>query len=299
MGPIDFNPDKHEYRKEGVLYTSVTTVIKKYCNPFDAQFWAGYKSIRDVVREELGESHWERYKRAAGGWKQVPEYYKKNGHGLHQKIAVRKAQFLNAWDIKGHNARVTGTAVHKWKEKAIVGSKYVPSSSSGEVINLSVSQEKLLILQHFEEDKLYAELIISNDEYRVAGTADRVEKYGKKIYIKDYKTSGKITKEAFDNQKMLYPLNSLPDSNYYHYMMQFSFYGWMLAQQGFEVGGLELQHLLPPRYEDKDMVPYDMEYRPDLVENMLRHFRGKPILIKAQDNPPKVRGGRPEGHFKF
>lgn len=269
---VEFDKEKHQYKKNGKIYTSVTTVISKYKNPFDPQYWAIYKACKDVI-SAAGEVGWSRYKRAAGGWEGVVAHFKKNGHSLHKEIAVRKAEYLHAWDVKGHNARTVGTAVHAWKEKAIIGSKALASSTSGEMVNIHVSQDALLRAQDFTGNRLFAEIIISNDEYEVAGMADRVEKYEKIIHIKDYKTSAKIEKIAFQDKKMKHPLEELPDCNYYHYMMQFSFYAWMFAQMGYEIGTLELQHLLPPRFEDKDMVPYKMEYRPDLVEKMLKDFR--------------------------
>lgn len=271
---VEFNKEKHEYRKNGQLYESVTKVISHYCQPFESAYWGTYKGIKDILTEKMGEDAWWRYKKAAGSWEKVVDYYRKNGHKLHKEIAERKAQYLKSWDVTAHNARVAGSAVHKWKERQIRNDNgFEPK---GNLVSLpNVSGEQLLSLQDFKEDKVYPELVISNDEFRVAGTADKVRKEGNLVYISDYKTSKKITKDPFMDRMMKNPLNTLPDTNYWHFTIQFSLYGWMLEQLGYRVVSLTLEQLIPPKFEDKDTIKHEIGYRPDLVEVMLKHFRNK------------------------
>lgn len=280
---IDFDAKKHEYSRAGVIYDSVTKVIAKYENPFDSQYWSTYKGIKDVITERLGERAWKMYKQEAGGWENVVHHYSLWNHDLWREIDKRKNEYLHSWDVKAHNARVTGSAVHAWKEKAIKGKTEVRSQASGDTVTLYVSSGQLLRDQHFDGNRIYSELIISSDKYKIAGMADRVEKYSRAVHIMDYKTSGKIEKEAFMESKMKYPLDCLPDCNYSHFMMQFSTYGWMLEQQGFNVVALTLEHLIPPKYEDKDMVRIPVPYRPDLVEDMLNHYRGMPLQERKRE----------------
>lgn len=272
---VNFDPVKHEYTSGGRIYDSVTRVISLYENPFDSQYWSTYKAIKDVLTDRLGEDAWKLYKREAKGWENVPAFYKKQGHELHKDIQARKAYYLNLWHEKKVAAAIRGSAVHAAKEKEIKTSRQVRSSAQGTSIALTVSSGQLLKDQNFEGDRIYAELIISNDHFHIAGTADRVEKHGKVVHIMDYKTSEEIDSTAFMDAVMKYPLQTLPDCNYYHFTMQFSTYGWMLEQLGFTVGSLTLEHLQPPDYIQKVNIP--ITYRPDLVELMLKHLRGETI----------------------
>ncbi len=269
---IEFNKEKHQYSKEGKIYTSVTTVIKKYEQGFDGPYWATYKGCKEIIIEKLGDDAWFRYKKRAGGWDKVPEFFKKEGHALHKEILERKNQFLHAWDVAAHNARVAGTAVHKWKERQVLkDSGLLPVQ--GNSVRIDCDAGKLLTLQDFKEDRIYPELVISNDEYQIAGTADKVQKVGQIIHISDYKTSKKIDKEPFMDKMMKTPLEKVPDTNYWHFTIQFSLYGWMLEQLGYRVGTLTLEQLIGPKYDDRDTKKFDIPYRPDWVELMIKHFR--------------------------
>lgn len=273
---LEFNKEKHEYRKNGKVYESVTKVISRYCQPFEGSYWATYKGCKEVITEKMGETAWWNYKKAAKGWENVVEYYKKSGHALHKEIQERKAEYLKSWDVTSHNARVAGSAVHKWRERQIRHDNGFTLAPKGSLVSIpDISGEQLLTLQDFKEDRVYPELVISNDEYQIAGTADKVQKVGQIIHISDYKTSKKISKEPFMDRMMKPPLNELADTNYWHFTIQFSLYGWMLEQLGYRVSSLTLEQLIPPKYEDRDTVKHEIGYRPDLVEKMLKHFRNK------------------------
>lgn len=272
---IAFDPAKHEYTSKGVIYDSVTRVISRYENPFDSSYWSTYKACKDVITAQMSEAAWKLYKREAGGWEGVPAFHKLHRHHLHVAIQERKAYYLKMWHDKAAEACLRGSVIHAAKEKEIISHRHVPSSTPGATVSLTVSSGQLLAAQDFNDDRIYAELIISNDHFRIAGTADRVEKHGKVVHIMDYKTSEEIDHTAFMDATMKYPLQSLPDCNYYHFTMQFSTYGWMLSQLGFTVGSLTLEHLQAPDYTQKVNIP--ITYRPDLVELMLKHYRGEPL----------------------
>ena len=77
------------------------------------------------------------------------------------------------------------------------------------------------------------EQIVGSRDYDVAGSIDFLA-YSKKldaIIIIDYKTNKKITFESYKDQKMLYPLNHIPDCNYYHYCLQLATYKCILEHE--------------------------------------------------------------------
>ena len=115
--------------------------------------------------------------------------------------------------------------------------------------------------------------------FGLSGQIDLLLKKGNKIVIGDYKTNAEIkTKSYFDNktktsQKMLYPLNTLDDVNYWHYNLQLSTYAWMVQQYHpeFEVEDLVLIHFRPDGKQDV----YHMEYLKNEVEKMINHYKKK------------------------
>lgn len=60
--------------------------------------------------------------------------------------------------------------------------------------------------------------------------ADIVIKNGNEVIIGDWKTNKEIKTKGYFNKKtnkvqcMKYPLNNIPDINYYHYTLQMSIY---------------------------------------------------------------------------
>lgn len=282
---IHFDKEKHRYTKGARVYDSVTSIIKNYVEPFDRVYWSTYKACKDTIISREGLHSWNVYKEAAGGWTKVPDYYRTHKHRLYMEINLKRSLYLDKWDKSGHDARTIGTAIHSSKEKSILGSKQVRSDISGIHISLEVSQNNLLMIQEFDSihnNNVYVELIVSNDEFEIAGMVDKVEKHGKDVYIIDYKTSKEINQIAFMERKMKPPLQFIPDCNFNHYGIQLSVYGWMLEQMGFRVKGLQIQHLLRPDFSK--MEPYYPEYRPDIVEVMLKDYRKRSYTVPFTDS---------------
>lgn len=280
---IEFDKKKHQYKKESRIYDSVTTVISKYKEPYDSAYWSVYKACKDVISGE-GEHLWYEYKKSAGKWDEVPAYYKKVGYPhLKKKIEERRNYYLDKWDESGHKARVMGTLVHTARENEVINNGGIYSVKDGESFKLALGANEVLLTQGFDNlhnQHTFVELIVSNDEFEIAGMVDRVDKFGKEVYIIDYKTSKEIKDTAFMDKTMLYPLNDVPDCNRNHYGLQLSLYGWILAQQGYVVKGLKLVHLIPPSYDLRTAVSYELNYRPEYVERMITHYRKKQLAIK-------------------
>lgn len=100
--------------------------------------------------------------------------------------------------------------------------------------------------------------------------------------IVTHNTNQEIKKKAgYDNKtkseaKMKYPLNNLPDSNFWHYTLQLSTYAWMLQKlnPNFVIKDLILNH-----YDHKgNNVLYHCDYLKKDVERMLCHYKKELIL---------------------
>ena len=102
------------------------------------------------------------------------------------------------------------------------------------------------------------------------GQADVVERIGDEVHIKDYKTSKSIDFEAFMDNKMLEPVQELPDTNYSKFTLQLSLYGWMLEELGYKIKSLTIIHL--DRITGNPIQDYPLAYRKDLVTKLLEHY---------------------------
>lgn len=83
---------------------------------------------------------------------------------------------------------------------------------------------------------------------------------------------------------MKYPLNNIPDVNFWHYTMQLSTYAWMLQKLNpdFVIKDLVLVH-----FDHKgNQTIYHCDYRKQDVEHMLYHYK-KNLILKQKRNKRK------------
>jgi hypothetical protein len=240
-------------------------------NPFDGEFMSTYKACKDIMIQHYGERYFGDYKRGAGGWKNVPDRFRTQGHALELEILARKEWYIQEWTKIGKMASDRGTRVHEEREKEIKDKTHVSRTIQGNTVILQVSQDRILPMQDFHQDKIYTEIIICNDEYKVAGMVDVTEKYKQMVHLSDYKTYKEITYEGFDNQMMKPPLETVPDCKYQAAQLQLSLYGWMFEQCGYHPASLTMLHLTG---EDcKEEKRYPMLYKRDQIVAMLEHHK--------------------------
>lgn len=263
---ITFNEEKHEYIRGDVKYISVTTLIERYEKPFDSEYWSTYKAVKDVL-ERYGE--WSQYKWGAGGWESVVEFYKTYSHPRSQEITIRRLWYLTEWDRTGKTARDRGTVIHNALEKKTNEALFVKDEEHGDILIPSHSTP-LDPLNAAGENLVMSEVRIYNDRYQVAGTVDRVDKKNMVVNLRDHKTSKEITKVAFRDEKMLPPVEHLPQANYYGYSIQLSLYAWMLAQFGYSIGTLNIDHR--SRKDGSLLGAYPVTYLKKEVESILLHY---------------------------
>ena len=73
---------------------------------------------------------------------------------------------------------------------------------------------------------------IFHEELDLAGSVDMVYKCPDgSIAVHDWKRSKEIKYEGFENQRMKYPLEHLPDANYHHYCLQLNLYRRILEEK--------------------------------------------------------------------
>lgn len=256
-------------------FISVTTLIEKFAQPFDKAFWSKYKSLEKLLPPDA----WKIEKKNLLNTHKIPDELLSTYDISELDLNKAQQDILDEWDKTNRESCERGTKIHAELENSM----YKMGSN--------VSLKKFGVGGKFICDKgrttldlengVYPEYLISRTSpdgmLRIAGQIDLLVKKGKEIWVLDYKTNKEIKQKAgFNTQtrsevKMLYPLNGLPDSNYWHYAMQLSTYAWMIQ-------------MIDPEYTIKDLIIihfdhndnqtiYHMPYLKKEVEAMLKFYK--------------------------
>lgn len=225
---IEFNPDRHEYTKNGISFTSVTQLVKKFQNPFQKHFFAKYKAIQ-MLEPLLFSEYKQNY-----GWREIVFLYELDNSQNTQYIAKYK-EFLEEWEQKKIEAIKKGKLIHRKKEQEIQNNRFF------NFYDIQYKWKSKLVKNNNNE--VVTEYIIYDNYYCVAGTVDLILKNNNnEIIIIDHKTNEKIDKKNFFS-KMKFPLNHLDDCSFNHYCLQLSLYAYILEIQGFITKKLYINHI--------------------------------------------------------
>ena len=292
---VFFNDEEHLYldKLSGERYISATQLIDNYSNPFNAAFFSKYKALEALVDSD----HFSLVKDgllATQIWK--PELLEK--FNIEPQVFEEKTkEILKSWDDTRDEACNHGTYVHEIMETSFYGNTHFDLSNFG---CPQICGNYKCVKGNYQLDLdngLYPEFLMSYitpEGLRIAGQADLVVKNGNDISILDWKTNKEIKRRSYYNKSkkknvmMKYPLNNIEDCNYWHYVLQLSLYGYILQKRNpnFNIKELKLVHIA----RDGKQTVYDLEYRKDDVERMLKHYakelktkelldRDKPYII--------------------
>lgn len=226
---VVFEPDGHKYIVDGcVECDSVTQIVSGLFEQFDADYWAARKATPTCPAEKI------------------------------------KAM----WAKKGEEARDLGTLLHHRIEEYYLGHK-----PDARALTDRDYQHFLAFAADHQLTPYRTEWTIFSRRYHIAGTLDFLAFDGKKYEIFDWKRSSKVC-DAFSrplqnsySKHALPPIGHIPDTVYHHYVLQLSFYRYLLATEyGIEVEACHLGVFHP------DMASYhlvDVPFLPDEVETVL------------------------------
>ena len=284
-GSVAFSENTHTYWNvdDNEKYISVTTLIGRYENEFDKDFWSAYKALEKLI--------------PADNWK-IEKKSLLNTHKFDKEILSvydiselefnkTQQQILDDWDYENRISCERGTKIHAQLEKSMYKAGDAVSLKKFGVGGKFVCDEGRTELDL--ENGVYPEYLISRVSpdgiLRIAGQIDLLVKKGNKIWIIDWKTNKKIDQHSFFDSKskktlkMKYPLTNIEDCNFWHYTLQLSTYAWMIEKLNPE---FEIQDLIIVHYDHNNkQTIYHLEYLKDEVEKMLRHYK-KEILHNKQ-----------------
>lgn len=275
-GDVGFIDSTHIYEnvKTKRRYTSVTTLLGEYAQPFDQDFWSSYKALERVA----GKESFQTVKKELLDKKVFNDGFVSSLNISQEDFEKARLEILEEWRITNKESTDRGTAIHlDMENKMYEMSGGSPLQKYGIGGKFSVNKDSNKLLR--ESSGIYPEYLIYNDEYGIAGQVDLLVRDGNEISILDYKTGKSIDTQSYYNpktrshQKMQYPLHTLMDCNFYHYAMQLSTYAWMTQQlnSDFKINVLKLIHFPHEGGE----VYYDIPYLKDEVESVLKHFKSK------------------------
>lgn len=282
---VAFCEETHKYwvKNSNDDLISVTTLIEKFGQPFDKEFWSKTKALQELLGEQFNEVKLDIYKT-----KKIPKTLLKKYNIQEKQLIDKQLEILKKWEQTNKEACERGTKIHKERELSCLdnATSFVQQySHGGSFIPITTNA----IIQ--DKDAVYPEILlhyISNDgKLKVAGQADLVMVEDNIVYIHDYKTNKEIKLHSYmdpatkQRQMMRYPLNHLEDTNYWHYAMQLSTYAWMIqkANPEFKIGKLRLIHY---SHDDKETV-YEVPYLKGEVEVMLQEYKRQLTTKEAYD----------------
>ena len=287
-GNIAFVEETHKYfdvTNPDAKFTSVTTMIHEYTQPFDKEFWSSYKALEKLLPKDV----WNVEKRSLLSTKKFDKTILEM-HEIDVNDFNREQQFvLDEWDNENRKSCERGTKIHADLENSFYQKKKDIDISKFEIGGKFVCEKGRTALDL--ENGIYPEYLISrvseDGKLRIAGQIDLLVKKGNKLTIGDFKTNKKIETKSFFNQrtkqsvKMKFPLNNLDDTNYWHYCLQLSTYAWMLQKYNPE---FEIEDLVMIHFDHNDnMTVYHLPYLKTEVIKMLNHFKKESSLKASRD----------------
>lgn len=291
-GNVAFDNESHTYWNldDNRRYISVTTLIHKYTQEFDKEFWSAYKALEKLLPKES----WDIEKKSLLNTKKFHKEILDTYNISESEFNKAQQDILDAWDEENRKSCERGTKIHEEIEHSFYDNPK------------DISLQKFGLGGKFECKKDYSELDLEYGVYpeyliyresddgilRIAGQVDLIVKQGNEITIIDHKTNKKIDqKSGFDSAtksstKMKFPLNNLMDCNFYHYTLQLSTYAWMLQKihPEFIIKDLIINH-----YDHKgNNTLYHCEYLRHDVEKMLYHYKKELILNEQRAKRKRI-----------
>ena len=187
-GNVCFNDAAHCYfdaDNQDNRYISVTTLIERYGQPFDKEFWSSYKALELLIPKD----NWKIEKKSILNNKKIKKELLEMYNISELQFNKTKQSILDEWDKKNREACERGTKIHADIEDSFYKK------------NKDINLQKFGIGGKFECKKDYTELDMEYGVYpeyliyrvsddgilRLAGQVDLIVKQGNDIYIIDHK----------------------------------------------------------------------------------------------------------------
>lgn len=186
-GNVCFSENEHVYWNEvdNEKYISVTTLIHRFTQPFDKEFWSAYKALEKLLSKDSWAIEKKSLLKAKKFNKELLNIYNISENDFNKV----QQDILDMWDEENRKSCERGTKIHAELENSFY--------KAGKNVNL----QKFGIGGKFECRKNYSELDLEYGVYpeylisresddgilRIAGQVDLIVKSGNEITIADWK----------------------------------------------------------------------------------------------------------------
>lgn len=295
-GDVYFIEDVHKYgniKYPKLEYMSVTTIIGKYHEEFNKDFWSSYKAIERIVSIPVFKTM--SIRKMLLSVKKWDDKYLDLIDINKEEFFATKQIILDEYVKNNKEACDRGTAYHLKRELEfyekdyVVMDKYINDDTKLECkkYNWDLNRENAILPEYLVYYSTPDGLL------NIAGQIDVLIKRGNDIYVLDFKTNKDgIESKAYFNQqtkqtkKMYYPINNIEDTTLNHYALQLSFYAFMLKQinPNFNVKMLKLIHDAGQGETEHEVKYYENEVKKIMIDlwkcNKLKREKEILSLIK-------------------
>lgn len=219
----------------------------------------------------------------------------KNWKLIARKYAAKHGKTIQeveaAWQLEKDVSIVRGKGYHADRQNAlnrvgVVQRNNVLCTVKFHLATNGGGEEGPILMQpdfKLENNTIYTEFMIWDEDSLVCGTADEVEVINNTINVNDHKTNKEIVKEGFHvknvgRNKLLDPVSHLDECNWSTYCLQLSMYMYMLWKKNkhLKIGNLTLNHV----QFDRDgkvtgVVPHKVPYLRNEVKAILEWWNNK------------------------
>jgi len=217
---VRFNEIGHEYLSnegEPINWTSVTRLVSKFKEPFDAKT----QSVRSSKNKK---SKWF-------------------------GVDPEKIQFI--WETEAKRSHTLGNFYHNREENTLYEKGFVIVDGQRlPVIKPIIEGTSKIARDQKLTPGCYPEHLVYLKSAGICGQSDRMDVTDEYIHIKDYKSNKEIDRESFVNwegkhKMMLPPIDHIMDCNFYHYALQLSIYMYIALKHNpkLKPGKMIIEHV--------------------------------------------------------
>ncbi len=185
---------------------------------------------------------------------------------------------LAEWKAKGDDAREHGTAIHEALETY---------NQFKTCENPEWEEGLKSILEVYKGWRSYDEVCLYDEQYRIAGTADKISAVGTgknvSVVISDFKTnkSKGITYNSEYSKNLYPPFEHLSECNFIKYSLQLSLYGYMWENlTGRKIKRMFIHFIPPDDFTKHQVIP--VVYLKNDVKLLLETYKPQIDLLLAK-----------------
>ena len=274
---IIFTAEDHSYKsanpEEVIHWTSVTTVVSAFKQPFNAKQMAEKSS-----------------KKKGSKW-----------------LGIDPVIIQQIWTNEADRSTTLGTWYHNQREDDICSLASIEREGVTVPVFKPSGENHGVRFAPFQklEPGVYPEHMVYLKSAGLCGQSDLVEVVNGKVNIIDYKTNKEIKTKGFTNwegitQMMLHPVNNLEDCHLNHYALQLSIYMYIILKHNpkLKPGKIFVHHVTfetegedkwgyPISKKDhtgnpiiKEVIPMSLPYLVDEVIGVIHYIKENPIKKK-------------------